>query len=233
VTEIIYNDNAGKEKTVRLSQKQNTIELPDFKFGSNVSYKSGYLAEDHGIDTIFVLASEVYPQIRRSIAIDKTKFKEFNLPNDAGPDWGWIITNLWDNNFGEPGYHTPGRDLPLSFTLDMGENYELSRLKVWQRLSGLYNYGNPKRFEVWGSNNPSSDGNWGSWTKLAEFITRKPSGLPVGSVNEEDRKVAEQGDDYTFPNEIQSCRYLRFRILETWGGTNYVHILEITPFRKE
>ncbi|MDF2474773.1 MAG: hypothetical protein K0S24_256 [Sphingobacterium sp.] len=233
VTEISYSDNAGKEKTVRLSQKQNSIELPDFRFGSSVSYKSGYLAEDNGIDTIFVLASEVYPQIRRSIAIDKTKFHEFNLPNDAGPDWGWVITNLWDNNFGEPGYHTPGRDLPLSFTLDMGEQYELSRLKIWQRLSGLYNYGNPKRFEVWGSNNPSSDGSWGSWTKLADFMTRKPSGLPTGSVSDEDRKVAEQGDDYTFPNEIQAFRYLRFKVLETWGGTNYVHILEITPFRKE
>lgn len=233
VTEISYTDQAGSIKVARLSQKENKVELSNFKFGTNVSYRSGYLAEDHGIDTIFTTGSDIFPQVRRSIAVDKSKFREFNLPNDAGPDWGWVITNLWDNNYGEPGYHTPGRDLPLSFTLDMGEKYELSRLKLWQRISGLYNYGNPKRFEVWGSNSPTNDGSWDSWTKLADFTTWKPSGLPVGAVNDEDRKVAAQGDEYIFPNDIQSVRYLRFRVLETWGSTNYVHILEVTPFRKE
>lgn len=228
-TKISYISTSGEEKNALLLPTQNQITLADFKFGTEIQYRSAYIPEPNAADTFFTSAFADFPVIYRTVLTDKSLFQPMELPGDAGTAWGWELPYIWDGNTGEPGYHTPDLDFPVSFSLDMGAAYRLSRLKIWQRMSGLYNYGNPKRFEVWGSNNPNADGSWDSWTQLGTFTTVKPSGLPVGENSEEDQLTAEAGDTYTFP-EIQEFRYLRFKVLETWGGTNYFHIVELSLY---
>ena len=44
----------------------------------------------------------------------------------------------------------------------------------------------------------------------------------------EDERIAAEGEDFTFPIELATdVRYIRFDILETWGGTEMVHIAEL------
>ena len=52
--------------------------------------------------------------------------------------------------------------------------------------------------------------------------------MPLGEASPEDEAIANEGEDFTFPLELATeVRYIRFDILETWGGTEMVHISEL------
>jgi hypothetical protein len=121
--------------------------------------------------------------------------------------------------------------MPQWFTFDMGQQASLAKMKIWQRTSALYNYGNPKRFEIYGSNSPNADGSYDSWTKLASFTSVKPSGLPTGQTTQADADFAAAGEPFNFPADLPAYRYIRFKVLETWGGTNYFHLIELTMYK--
>ncbi|RQP07512.1 DUF4998 domain-containing protein [Parapedobacter defluvii] len=236
-TEIVYTDNSNQERTVELLADTNDVLLPDFKFGSAVRYRTGYIPEWGAIDTFFAESYDELPTIYRSVLADKSLFQPMNLPGDIGSAWGWEMPYLWDGvSDVDFGFHTADQDYPLSFTIDMGQSATLTRMKLWQRISGLYNYGNPKRFEVYGSNTPpGEDGNWAAWTLLGTFTSTKPSGTDRGIVTDEDRIFAEAGENFTFPAGIPEVRYIRFKILEPWGdgGTRYFHAQEISLYRQQ
>src|SRR3546814_11935428 len=67
-------------------------------------------------------------------------------------------------------------------------------------------------------------GGEGGWVKLLECEMIKPSGRPLGNNTLEDEEVALAGHEFTFPLDAPPVRYLRFKILETWGGTDYMWI---------
>ena len=106
-------------------------------------------------------------------------------------------------------------------------------MKVAQRALGwAFEHGNPKRFQVYGSlnSNVSVDATEPErqWIFLGEFNSFKPSGLPLEQASAEDEAIANEGEDFTFPIELATeVRYIRFDILETWGGTEMVHISEL------
>lgn len=149
------------------------------------------------------------------------------------------IEKMWDgvnmaaggsNNF----FHTPaGYPFPVRFTFDMRQVYKLSRMKVYQRGSGwAYEHGNPKRFQVYGSLNSRVHINATDpdeqWIFLGEFESFKPSGLPLEQASPEDEARGPGGEDFTFPIELATeVRYIRFDVLETWGGTEMIHISEL------
>ncbi|HMG11207.1 MAG TPA: DUF5000 domain-containing lipoprotein, partial [Mucilaginibacter sp.] len=59
----------------------------------------------------------------------------------------------------------------------------------------------------------------------------KPSGLPVGQNSQADADFAAAGEPFTFPTGVPAVRYIRFKVLETWGEANYFHILELSMFK--
>src|SRR3546814_14211704 len=122
---------------------------------------------------------------------DKSKFQSVILPTDAPSAWGWILEYLWDGNKAEGrGFHTADGVFPMHFTFDLGVSARLYEMKTWQREAGngYFNEGNPRKFEIWGINEePPADGSYTGWTKLGEFESIKPSGLPVGTLSEEDQ----------------------------------------------
>lgn len=231
-TTIRYTNTSDETKEVLLHANVNSLILPDYKKGTTVQYRSAYIPSSGAADVFNVLNFDDFPEIPVIVECNKSLFKPMSLPGDIGSAWGWELPFIWNNNTGEPGFHTPDKNFPVWFTIDLGEQASLTDLKVWQRMSALYNYGNPKRFEIWGSNNPASDGSWDSWAKLGDFTTVKPSGSPVGQNTDLDRTTAEGGDPYKFSQPTQSVRYIRFKVLETWGGTNYFHIVELSFFKK-
>ena len=142
------------------------------------------------------------------------------------------LTNLWDGLNNGP-YASTDRNtsiLPSSFTIDLGQQYKLSRMKLFQYLDPdlghAFLYANIRKCEIWGSNNLSD--NWDNWTLLLQCESTKPSGLPYGEATAEDKAYAAAGEDYSFPLNTPSVRYIRVKVFETWQKNNYFYFDEIT-----
>ncbi len=233
-TAIKYTNTSDEPSEVLLPAALSSVVIPDYKKGTSIQYRSSYkpLGET-SIDEFYAMADDEFPEVISVVECNKALFKPVYLPGDIGSAWGWELPYIWDGKVEDNGFHTPDKDLPFWFTFDIGEQVSLTDLRVWQRMSALYNSGNPKRFEIWGSNNPASDGSWDSWTKLQEFITVKPSGQPTGQNSDLDRETAQAGDAYKFTEPTQNVRYIRFKVLETWGNVKYFHIVELSLYKKE
>ncbi len=180
-------------------------------------------------DTIAVNLTPIYERQLEGLRV-------INFPTDVSTFYSNNnFTRLFDNNFSDPSgvKHTAvGTGLPQWFTIDLGESTKLSRLKYWMRgivanPTYLYGFGNPQRWEVWGSNNPDPDGGWTQWTKIMDCEAVKPSGLPAGQYTTEDREVGAAGLDYAFPSDTPPMRYLRWKTNKVFGDVTYVHIIEI------
>lgn len=203
-------------------------------------------------DTIRVSAT---PGIE--VKADHTKIKSYPLPTDityeypksgmlvnhTGPTGATTIDCLWDGEATAP-FTTnkylfiqnistghPYSGLPSSITLDLGQNFLLTRFvhRVRSGSTGMnathtYDGTHPKIFELWGSNNPSADGSYSSWTKLGLFESVRASGNTApGNANStaEDRRIYELGESFEMPSDIQPYRYYRYKVFEAWGGTQY------------
>ncbi len=163
------------------------------------------------------------------VKFDRSKFGAIYLYGDEHDAWGWVMTNMWNGEVGDEGFHTNegfGR-WPQSFTMDLGVTGKIHRLKLWQRTTWLYARGNPMKFQVWGCETLDPTGSWSSWTKLTDCESIKPSGLPLGQNSNDDTEYALGGEEYFFPTDIPKVRYLRFLVTQVWGEVDFVHISEI------
>ena len=232
-TVIRYTSVSGAMAQRKLDRDSSMVSLPDYQTGTTILYKSSYIPAAGAIDTFEVADYTELTGILRITACDKSLFSPFVLPTDIGSAYDWKLQYLWDKSLNEPGFHTQDGTMPFWFTFDMGARVSLNSFRLWQRSSGLFNYGNPKRFEVWGSNNPDANGSWDNWTKLVACGSVKPSGLPPGQNSPEDIAYAAAGEKFVFPAGTPAVRYLRFRILETWGNTDYFHATELTFYKHD
>lgn len=179
--------------------------------------------------------------------LDKTRFREVKLPTDALQYSNVPMSNLWSNsleggssasNRGTAWYRTTnGSGIPHHFTFELGVTAKLSRYVQHQR--GVvtpsehylvYSAGNPRYWEVWGATHPDPSGSWEGWTKLLDGTSLKPSGLPLNENSDEDMAYALAGEEFNFPLDAPPVRYIRIKILGTWGLTDYMHIGELTFF---
>jgi len=184
-------------------------------------------------DTIYAERTPIFEE-----EIPKDEFAEYHLPTDtweahvAGRD----MLQIWDGriapNGGIPIFQTkPGSPMPQWFTFDMGRVAQFSRYKLWHRGPGTewaYQDAAPKKWEVWGTAEaPDPSGSWDGWTLLMECDSYKPSG--DGPVTSDDAFYATNaGEDFTFPEGTPPVRYVRFKILETWGLLDYIYLQEVT-----
>lgn len=194
---------------------------------------------DNYSDTLFANLTPFY-----EAQLDKSKFKEVHLTGDTYEQHccGTGMINVWDGVWdGGEAFHTkPGTGIPQWFTFDLGATARLSRFKFYHRLAGnngagtdgQYNAGDPKVLEVYGSNDPASDGSWESWTLLGHFQSIMPSGGPTPTA-EDIQYACVDGEDFEFPPDTPPVRYLRIKVLDTWGGVNYMYIAELTFWGQE
>ncbi|RYZ29180.1 MAG: hypothetical protein EOP49_40815, partial [Sphingobacteriales bacterium] len=216
-TVIKYTNAIGATEERTLMADELSITLPNYKPGTVVQYRSSFKPERTAADAFFVNNYSEFPEIFRIVEMDKSLFKALSLPTDIRSEYGWELRYLWDNKKEESqgaGFHTGGSGMPQWFSIDLGAESSVNSFRIWQRSSALYNAGNLKRFEVWGSNNPNSDGSWDSWTKLGTFNSFKPSGQPAGQNSAADIAFAGAGEQFNMPAGIPKVRYLRFRVLE-------------------
>lgn len=174
--------------------------------------------------------------------LDKTKFKKVQLPTDTyEPHTGQgDMTALWDDkwNGGGKAFHTkPGTGLPQWFTFDLGVSAKLSRFKFYHRkgsgqgqFDSAYTGADPKEFELYGSNDPASDGSWDSWTLIGTFKSVKPSQSAEGVVTDEDFQYAVvNGEEFDIlEGGDVPYRYIRWKTNKVWGSLDHAYIEELT-----
>jgi hypothetical protein len=230
-TTVTYTNLLGVSVQKSINPADTIMILKDYKYGAAIQYSSSYIPTADAVD-MFSPKPDDFPTIYAITEMDKSLFKQYNLPTDAGSAYGWEKYYLWDKSTNEPGYYSSSQVYPSWFSFDMGAAGSMGKLQIWQRTSDLFNYGNPKVFEVWGTNNPGADGSFSSWTKLATFTSRKPSGLPPGQNTQADADYAAAGEAFTFPPNSPPVRYIRFKILQTWNSQDFFHMLEITLYKQ-
>ncbi|MEC3880442.1 DUF5000 domain-containing lipoprotein [Parapedobacter sp. 10938] len=183
-------------------------------------------------DTLFKAMTPLYEE-----ELDKSLWTHYLLDNDNYVPLytNRALSNLWDGtnqNFMMGPY--PGIELPVWFTVDLGQTAVLGRMKMYAINSSQSNYqwfyssGTPRIFEIWGSNDPALDGSWDSWTLLDRFESIKPSGLPTGQNSAEDIAAGLAGEDHKFSNYDNAYRYIRFKIINTWGSRPDFMLQELT-----
>lgn len=182
---------------------------------------------DNHSDTVF---AEMTPLFEREL--DKSKFKAVHLLNDTYEAHSGFKTEeaAWDGleAVQASAFQTEiGSGIPQWFTIDLGDAEILSRFKIFHKLHGAYTAGDPKVFEIWGSNDPSQDGSWGNWHLMGHFVNMPPSGT-VPATPEDIDDATQVGTDYEFPVGTPAYEYIRFKTLETWGGVDYIYIGELT-----
>jgi hypothetical protein len=224
--ELKYMDEAGATQTIIVPGGALKTEVSGYKNNTKLTYRSIYLPEPLAIDEFPVDYTEVaIPVFERQL--DKSKFSQYVLPTDVRDAWGWLMPYLWDENYGTPGFaSTEGAS--QWFTFDIGESVSISRFKTWQAADRLFRAENVKKFEIWGSNNPAADGSWGSWIKLVDCQSVKPSGLPLGEMTAGDIDYARAGEEFKLPAGTPKVRYIRLKILETWGNGSFITMGELS-----
>lgn len=182
---------------------------------------------DNVSDTLFVTAHPLFEE-----QLDKSKFRRWNppgIPYNAYTNEEWRIESMWNNVITPQGggYAAFGHD----HTFDMGQLAKLSRIKINNRAEPnlLYNFAHPKKFQIWGSDHPNVNESFSTWTLLGEFESFKPSGLPLGQLNDDDKNYGWlNGEEWNFPPNIPPVRYIRWFVIDTWGGSEYTQVMEMT-----
>lgn len=183
----------------------------------------------------------VYRQVRPlyETIFPKSKFKEFYLPGDAPQVTnGAALRYAWDGQYGWPFTsftdQGAGGQAPHTVTIDMGTLGKVSRVwyRPYQEWGGQYYYLTTlKRFEIWGSENPTLNGAYdNSWKLLGTYDIKKPSGLPYGTDDASDQAMASAGFSFEVDITAPKVRYLRIRCLENWGGGTAQNINEMAVY---
>lgn len=178
------------------------------------------------------LVKELKPVFEKQL--DRKNFFEYYLPTDEKAAWSWWMPNIWDgvivnnSNVDKPGFHTaPGR-WPQWFTFSLGVKAKLSRFRFWQRGAWIsFTDRNIKKFELYGSNDPAKDGSWEGWELLLQGESVKPSGLPMGTNTAEDLALIGAGEEFVFPPGTPEVKYIRMKVLETWGNNDSFYIMQV------
>jgi len=192
-----------------------------------VKTKFGFFVRDHWGNQSDTLFQEVEPLFEK--LLDKSTFREVKLPGDTDFGWGFPISGLWNGTMWHSADKLDG--FPMSISFDLGVTAQLSRITLWQRPNEwIYLQNNLRKFEIWGSVNPASDGSWDSWTKLVEHTVIKPSGLPVGQKTQDDIDASIAGEQMTVPLDAPRVRYIRIKILRTWTDGGYAANIQEMKF---
>lgn len=229
-TKIIYTTTKGVMATAYLPQNRNVLTISDYKPNTAFYYISSFAPTKDAVDTFWANKQDTaaIPIVEKQL--DKSKFAQYKLPNDANDAYGWVLPNAWDNNI-NTGFHTSSAPSPWTFTVDLGAVINVTRYKIWPRMSALYNLGNPKRWTVWGTaEKPVADGNTTVWIQLGQYENIKPSGMPAGSNSQADIDAANNGFEFYFLSPFApKVRYLRFQINEVWDpSSSYFHFMELS-----
>lgn len=234
----VQDQHYTKDATINYSVRGFNAEARNF--GVYVTDKWGNIS-----DTLKRSITPLYEE-----QLDKSKFSTYRLASDSPIGFGWVLSNLWDNNINpsSTGWCTePGSVLPpFVGTWNIGKSNKLSRFTLYGKSDSdqkfAFGQGNPKSFTLWGSNSTTPrDANLpassavgtvvGDWINLANYdYPPPPSGLPPLAHNAADNAFFAAGVNFNVPLTAPPVRFVRFAVAQSWSGGNFALSLEITLF---
>ncbi|GAA4303590.1 DUF4998 domain-containing protein [Compostibacter hankyongensis] len=236
-TELSFTDQDGDTHLMEVPTDSDTTTFNIHPQGDSLKYRTLYIPDSLAIDTFYTAYQSLKLEPPIPLELNKSGFSEFPLPTDAALySATTVMPNLWDNDPATFYETKKGSGSPHWFTFDMGVTASLDHYTLWQRgnpTSLFYANSSPRKWEIWGSNDPNPDGSWDdSWTLLGSFESVKPSGQPLNTNTDEDIAQAQAGDAFAFPAPTKPVRYLRIKILQTWdpGGSDHAFISDITLY---
>ena len=172
--------------------------------------------------------------------LDKSLFEALPYSHPPFSATHGRLTWLWDENyfFAEGSsvtyFYLQAQNVsPPFFQISLGQEAFLSRFRMWSRTAYIYRLHSPKDIVIFGTNDPVVANNPNSpdseWIKLLEGTSFRPSGGgPDDPITEEDRAYADAGEEFEFPIENPSVRYVRFKSLISWTNTWGLHLCELS-----
>jgi hypothetical protein len=230
-TEVVYKSVNG-DTLVTTPITESTTILKGLKYETETfRYRTVFKPEPISIDTFCTIYTERPTPTFSEQELDKSLFKAnpLNLPGDAPANGGsGGIAAMWDerpNGYGNSNFTDigSGQNAPQMVTFDVGVSAKLTKLKLWVFVEGYgaFVFSTMKRYEIWGSSNPSATGELdGSWSLMASDTINKPSGLPGNTENAEDAAAAAAGFTVVLDPNAPKVRYLRIRCLQNFEGYN-------------
>lgn len=229
--EIEYKAKDGTTKVLKVKNSESEVVINDYSRLSSFNYRTLFIPDPLAIDTFYTESQKVTPDFEK--LLDKSLFEDVTFPGDAliyVNEKNIAKKNMWDGKF-SVNYASPYGDYtnvttndtksPLHITVDLGVTEHLKRF----RLNHYYTYQNraPRKYEIWGAENPAADGSWEGWTKLADVEQVRSTDATVS------RAAWEAGDNVNISRDMPKVRYLRIKCTENWrgGDTNFA-IAEIT-----
>jgi hypothetical protein len=167
---------------------------------------------------------------KKETLIDRNDFFVYQCDNDTKMAWGTTVDLMWKglfNNEWPCTYTDESSGVPTTITWGVGPApVKLTRFNLLTRREGslYYSKGSPRRFEIYGSNTPTHDGDWSNWTKILTCEVVKPSGLPLGQENNADATAGSAGFSFDFDEDMPPYRYLRLKCLQNWVGSYFIEI---------
>lgn len=249
---FIKGQNEFREDISILAMEKN--ELGDWEINPNSIYTStdeiaktirgmdtiqkdfAFTVRDRWLNHTDTLFTSVKPLFE--VAIPKSGYTGVVLPGDTPRHTGTPFAGMWDDEL----QNWPSVFLTQGaiagehvITIDTGVLGQMSRIVIWdypEYFNGrtYYYIGNLKKFEVWGSDNPPTDGSFDNWYLLGEYNAVKPSGLPYGEQTNEDYETALAGFSWDFDIDAPKVRYLRIKSIKNWGGIGSMAIGEIQVY---
>ncbi len=226
-TEFLYEDTSGELVVARASSSASKAVLPNVSASATgFSYRTVFLPDSNCIDTFFT-ALEDHP-FGEIPLLEEEIPKIFSLLQLPGDSWEpevphQDIPKIWDGvvNDAQNIFAAPNPTLPQWFTVDLNQTAVFSRMKLFQRTSHPYHAVWVKSFEIWGTEAYDPDGSWDSWTLLGKFDSRIPSGSVWPSHTPADMDYQRDGEGFTFEQPQIPVRYIRMKVVDTYGGGKY------------
>ncbi|MBE5032783.1 DUF5000 domain-containing lipoprotein [Gallalistipes aquisgranensis] len=239
-------------RVLKMDQDNKFTEIDTF-YSTEESAQRSVRGQEPKPSTFGFVIQDVYGNTSDTVQVNLTPYYEIEIPSNLftalplAPGYKFRkaqgnITCLWDGIHGDGTkllYIAAGGAPNPYFTIDLGKEYLMSRMKMWQRANADYQFQLhcPHIFEIWGTSDPmaaADPSNWEGWTKLALFESIRPSGLgPDVKPTPEDLEYANAGEEFEFPNDIIPIRYFRFRSVENWGKSTGLHFDELKLWGKE
>ena len=229
-TFVMMMDTTGQHSWIPLTTYYNAVQNGDFSFrGLNPEERDFAVCIrdrwNNKSDTLIKTLIPLYEEL-----VSKNNWKALHLTGDFWKelDKNAKIENLWNDKLGDIFATIDFQSLPQWFTIDLNQPVLLSRMKLFQRVSYPYSNNWVKAFEIWGTNNYDSDGGWKNWELLGKFDSRIPSGSVWPNYTDDDMEYQKAGEDFTFPQPSPAVRYIRVKVMDTYGGTGQYTIGELT-----
>jgi hypothetical protein len=197
--------------------------------------KFAFTVRDRWLNHTDTLYATITP--KQELLISKNDYSVYQCDNDTKMSFGTTVDLMWKglmSNEWPCTYTDESSGIPTTITWAVGTApVKLTRFNLLTRREGSlwFSKGSPRRFEIYGSNSPTHDGDWSKWTKILTCEVVKPSGLPLGTENNADNAAGSVGFTFDFNEDTPPYQYLRLKCLQNWIGSYFIEIQNMSTWK--